>query len=452
MTPCSSRRSASPAATIASRAALLRVGQSRAAPGARRPRRARARAAAPAGRSRRGRAPRGAAATRGRAPPTAEATRAAPPAAARAACRPGPGEPGARHERERLGPERLLRARARRRHHELQRAGERRDVLARHPRREVDEVGRQPLLLDPPRPHELLGRHVAVLGHRHHDARHVAAPERHDEQRPLPHLVAGHHVVERAAQRAGRRDGLDLGDQRARSSIQSRHSAGELGRDQQPGERLWSASPARNIAASSHRGPGGGRPRPRRRRPAHPPRRSAGRPRAGPAATKRLPNLLSPIFRFSLKQGTRGWTTWRRTVPIRQLLAHPAPLTSMPCVVRFSPNAPGPSSRPSSASHDRDLLERVGVDRLVRPAVHARSAWSSPSTLTPRTATRPATGSFQIAVRDLALAGQRRHRPGGADVDADERGSSSRSARRRSASARGRRPRAARRPCSCAPT
>ena len=47
---------------------------------------------------------------------------------------------------------------------------------------------------------ELLGRHLGALGHADDDAGHVAAPERHDEQRPLPDAV-GPQVVERPAER-----------------------------------------------------------------------------------------------------------------------------------------------------------------------------------------------------------------------------------------------------------
>jgi hypothetical protein len=41
---------------------------------------------------------------------------------------------------------------------------------------------------------------------------------------------------------------------------------------------------------------------------------------------------------------------------------------------------------------------RVRVDRLSGPPCTRRSAWRSPATLIPATATRPATGAFQIAV------------------------------------------------------
>ena len=98
----------------------------------------------------------------------------------------------------------------------------------------------------------------------------------------------------------------------------------------------------------------------------------------------------------------RGEDTSSRTSPARQRSPTRAPLTSTPRTVRFSPNVPGPSSRPSWAAPPLVVLGGIGVQRLVVPR-RATSGLpcSSPSTLVPRTPTRPGTGSFQIAVRTV---------------------------------------------------
>src|SRR3954453_3558269 len=102
--------------------------------------------------------------------------------------------------------------------------------------------------------------------------------------------------------------------------------------------------------------------------------------------------------RPSLKQGSRGWTTSSTAVPTRHRSPTSAPDTSSPAVVRFSPNGAGPSPRPSSASQSRISSLAYAYTALSGPPWSERSAWSSPSRLTPRTATRPSTGDFQIAV------------------------------------------------------
>jgi phage terminase large subunit-like protein len=64
----------------------------------------------------------------------------------------------------------------------------------------------------------------------------------------------------------------------------------------------------------------------------------------------------------SFWQGTRGPATRSSAVPARQRSPIRAPLTSTPSSVRFSPNVPGVSSRPSRAPHQAALL--VLVDEL----------------------------------------------------------------------------------------
>src|SRR3954454_19973285 len=75
--------------------------------------------------------------------------------------------------------------------------------------------------------------------------------------------------------------------------------------------------------------------------------------------------------------------------------------TGIPRTVRFSPNAPGPSVTPSCVSHQSVSWAPCAETAWSGPPWTVRSAWSSPSRLTPRTGTRPATGAFQIAVRTV---------------------------------------------------
>src|SRR3954463_6831705 len=75
-----------------------------------------------------------------------------------------------------------------------------------------------------------------------------------------------------------------------------------------------------------------------------------------------------------------------------------AALTSTPRVVRFSPKGAGPRSRPRRCAHHAVSSEAYAYTALSGPPWTVRSAWSSPATFTPRTATRPLTGSFQIAL------------------------------------------------------
>ena len=92
----------------------------------------------------------------------------------------------------------------------------------------------------------------------------------------------------------------------------------------------------------------------------------------------------------------------------------------MPSVVRFSPNGAGAERRgPSSAAHHADLLDRVGVDRLVGAAVHAAVGLVVAVEVdAARRATRPSTGVFQIAVLDGPPPGVDRARA--PDVDAHD--------------------------------
>ena len=103
-------------------------------------------------------------------------------------------------------PQRGLGPRALRGQQERQRARRRRAVLGRHPQREVDELGGQPRLEDAPRRDGVV---LGAVGQPGDHADDVAMAEGHDEDRadvdPL-----GPQVVERPAQRAGRRERLDV--------------------------------------------------------------------------------------------------------------------------------------------------------------------------------------------------------------------------------------------------
>jgi hypothetical protein len=89
-----------------------------------------------------------------------------------------------------------------------ERACRRRAQVGGHPQRERDEVGRQPCLEHPAR---LERRVLGVRGHAGDHADDVARAEGHDEHRADADAL-GADVVERAAQRAGGRQRLDLGD------------------------------------------------------------------------------------------------------------------------------------------------------------------------------------------------------------------------------------------------
>src|SRR3954471_8807243 len=100
----------------------------------------------------------------------------------------------------------------------------------------------------------------------------------------------------------------------------------------------------------------------------------------------------------SFQHGMRGAVASSTTVPIRQRSPISAPFTSIPRVVRFSPQLPGPSGRLSSDAHHSVSSPAWAWAAWPGPPCTLRSAWSSPSRFTPRTATRPLTGAFQIAV------------------------------------------------------
>ena len=86
-----------------------------------------------------------------------------------------------------------------------------------------------------------------------------------------------------------------------------------------------------------------------------------------------MTNSSRPILIPSLKQGSRGWVTTSSAVPTRKRSPTLTSPSSRPSVVRFSPNVPGPrvELRPL-ARPELVELGRVGVDGLVRAAVHAQ--------------------------------------------------------------------------------
>jgi hypothetical protein len=100
------------------------------------------------------------------------------------------------------------------RQHQRQAARRRGDVLARHPEAEPHERLRHVRLERRHGLHQALGRDLALLGQRHHHAEQPPPAERHHEHAPHPHALErpGEPVVEGAAQGAGRRQRLDLGD------------------------------------------------------------------------------------------------------------------------------------------------------------------------------------------------------------------------------------------------
>ena len=105
-----------------------------------------------------------------------------------------------------LRPQRRLRPRALRRQQQRERARRRRAVLGRHPEREVHELGGQARLEHAPRRDGVV---LGAVGQARDHADDVAAAEGDDEDRAHVDAV-GAQVVERPAQRAGRREGLDL--------------------------------------------------------------------------------------------------------------------------------------------------------------------------------------------------------------------------------------------------
>ncbi len=121
----------------------------------------------------------------------------------------------------------------------------------------------------------------------------------------------------------------------------------------------------------------------------------------------------------SLKQGSRGCATSRSVDPMLQRSPTIAPETSTPSVVRFSPKGAMPRSRPRLALPHAGLLDGVGVDGLVWPAVHR------PVRLVVAVHVDSANAD---ATFDRRLPDRRRHRSslrddpaGAADVDAEER-------------------------------
>ena len=103
-------------------------------------------------------------------------------------------------------PQRGLGPRALRRQQERERARRRRAVLGRHPQREVHQLGGQPRLEDAARRDRVV---LGALGQPRDHADDVAMAEGHDEDRAHVDPL-GPQVVERPAQRAGRRERLDL--------------------------------------------------------------------------------------------------------------------------------------------------------------------------------------------------------------------------------------------------
>ena len=100
------------------------------------------------------------------------------------------------------------------REHQREPARRRRAVLAGQPEAEAHERGGHVGLQRAQRLGEPLGRQVALLGEVHHHAEQAPRPEGHHEHAAHRHArqVAAQPVVERAAQRAGRGQRLDLGD------------------------------------------------------------------------------------------------------------------------------------------------------------------------------------------------------------------------------------------------
>ncbi len=106
-----------------------------------------------------------------------------------------------------LGVGRRLRPRALGRQQQAEGAGGRRAVVAGQPQAQVDQLGGQARIEDLPGLREIV---LAGLGGGGDDADDVAVGEGHDEDRADAHAL-GAGVVERPAERAGRRQRLDLG-------------------------------------------------------------------------------------------------------------------------------------------------------------------------------------------------------------------------------------------------
>ena len=127
---------------------------------------------------------------------------------------------------DRLRPPRHARLRAGVRGDEREPARRRRAVLDRDPARELDEIDGQLRVEHLARRDEPVVGDLGLLGDPDDDAEHVAVAERDDEHRPHADAL-GPQVVERPAQRTGRRDGLDPCDRRHPTSVH--HEAASLG-------------------------------------------------------------------------------------------------------------------------------------------------------------------------------------------------------------------------------
>ena len=116
------------------------------------------------------------------------------------------------------------------------------------------------------------------------------------------------------------------------------------------------------------------------------------------ACAKRLTIGGSPIRRPSLKQGSRGWQTSSIDGADPPALADEArrqvEALGGQVLAEGARRRASRRARPPSTPRPRG----VRVDGLVRPPCTRRSAWSSPSTLTPATRTRPSTGALPIAL------------------------------------------------------
>jgi hypothetical protein len=69
------------------------------------------------------------------------------------------------------------------------------------------------------------------------------------------------------------------------------------------------------------------------------------------ASANRSTKAASPIRMPSLKHGMRGSVARRTTSPIRHRSPTTAAAGSMPSIVRFSPNVPGPTGVSSCSAH-----------------------------------------------------------------------------------------------------
>src|SRR4051812_2514606 len=88
------------------------------------------------------------------------------------------------------------------------------------------------------------------------------------------------------------------------------------------------------------------------------------------ASVNVLTQPVIPIHPRNVAQGARGEVTSKTTSsPIVHRSPINAPLTSMPCIVRFSPKNPDVRVRPSSPLPVVEVLARVRVDGLIVAAV-----------------------------------------------------------------------------------